>query len=73
MSREVSTSANRPYGVLRVTRVWGTSRATLYRHRRCDETGPRHRPGPSGPMPDEALVEAIRELLADSPFHGEGC
>ena len=23
-------------------------------------------------MPDEALVEAIRELLAASPFHGEG-
>lgn len=72
MSRQVSTSANRTYGVLRVTRVWGRSRATLYRHRRCDQTGPRHRPGPRGPMPDEALVEAIRGLLADSPFHGEG-
>ena len=72
MSRQVSTSANRSYGVLRVTRVWGTSRATLYRHRRCDETGRRHRPGPRGPMPDEALVDAIRRLLADSPFHGEG-
>ena len=23
-------------------------------------------------MPDEALVEAIRKLLRDSPFHGEG-
>jgi hypothetical protein len=23
-------------------------------------------------MPDEALVEAIRALLAASPFHGEG-
>jgi transposase InsO family protein len=23
-------------------------------------------------MPDEALVETIRKLLADSPFHGEG-
>ena len=33
---------------------------------------PRRRPGPIGPMPDEALAEAIRELLADSPFHGEG-
>ena len=72
MSHQISTSANRSYGVLRVTRVWGTSRATLYRHRRCDETGPRRRPGPLGPMPDQALVEAIRELLAESPFHGEG-
>jgi hypothetical protein len=34
MSRQVSPSANRAYGVLRVTRVWGTSRTTLYRHRR---------------------------------------
>jgi putative transposase len=24
-----------------------------------------------GPMPDAALVEAIRALLAASPFHGE--
>ena len=23
-------------------------------------------------MPDAALVEAIRQVLADSPFHGEG-
>jgi transposase InsO family protein len=72
MSRQVSPSTSRPYAVLRVTRVWGTSRATLYRHRRGDEPGPRRRPGPLGPLPDEALVETIRELLADSPFHGEG-
>ena len=72
MSRHVSPSTNRSYGVLRVTRVWGTSRATLYRHRRRDQPSLRRRPGPRGPMPDAALVEAIRELLADSPFHGEG-
>jgi putative transposase len=72
MSRQVSPSTSRPYEVLRVTRVWDTSRATLYRHRRCNEPGPRRRPGPLGPMPDEALVETIRELLADSPFRGEG-
>jgi len=72
MSRQVSPSAKRSYGVLQVTRVWGAARATLYRHRRCDEPGAGRRPGPVGPMPDEALVEAIRKLLADSPFHGEG-
>jgi putative transposase len=72
MSRQVSPSANRPYGVLQVTRVWGTSRATLYRHRRGDAPPPRRRPGPLGPLPDDALVEAIRGLLAASPFHGEG-
>jgi putative transposase len=72
MSRQVSPSTNRPYEVLRVTRVWDTSRATLYRHRRGDELGPRRRPGPLGPLPDAGLVEAIRKLLADNPFHGEG-
>ena len=50
----------------------GPSRATLYRHRRATSQRPRRRPGPLGPMPDAALVEAIRELLAESPFHGEG-
>jgi putative transposase len=72
MSRKISPSANRSYGVQRVARVWGTSRATLYRHRRGDVTGSGRRPGPCGPMPDAALVEAIRALLAGSPFHGEG-
>jgi putative transposase len=72
MSLVASPSTNRTYGVLRVTRVWGRSRATVYRHRRSDEPGPRRRPGPPGPMPDQALVEVIRDLLAASPFHGEG-
>lgn len=72
MSRQVSPSTSRPYGILRVTRLWGRSRATLYRHRRPAPPRCRHRPGPFGPMPDEALVEAIRKLLAASPFHGEG-
>jgi putative transposase len=69
MSRQVSPSAN---GVLRVTRVWAASRVTLYRHRRSDHRRRGRRPGPVGPMPDEALVAASRKLLAASPFHGEG-
>ena len=72
MSRQVSPSTNRFYGILRVTRLWDTSRATVYRHRWCDAPRPRRRPGPVGPMSDAALVEAIRELLTSSPFHGEG-
>ena len=72
MSRRVSPSTSRPYGILRVTRLWGRSRATLYRRRRSDPQRYRRRPGPVGPMPDEALVEAIRQLLVASPFHGEG-
>ena len=72
MSRQVSPSANRAYGVLRVARVWAASRATLYRHRRSDQRRRGRRPGPVGAMPDEALVAAIRQLLAASLFHGEG-
>jgi len=71
MSRAVSPSASRPYGLLRVTQLWRTARATVYRHRRHEQPCPR-RPGPVGAMADDELVAAIRRLLAESPFHGEG-
>jgi len=71
MSRRVSPSAAKPYGIERVARLWGVARATVYRHRRPAD-GQRRRPGPVGAMPDEALVAEIRKLLEDSPFHGEG-
>jgi putative transposase len=72
MSRRVSPCTDRAYGLQRVARVWGASRATVHRHRRRSDDAPRRRPGPVGAMADEALVEAIRKLLTDSPFHGEG-
>jgi transposase InsO family protein len=70
MSRQVSPSTDQVYGLLRVTRLWGISRATIYRHRL--EPIARKKPGPLGAMSDEDLVAAIRQLLQDSPFHGEG-
>jgi putative transposase len=70
MSRQVSPSTDQVYGLSRVTRLWGTSRATIYRHRL--EPIARKKPGPLGAMSDEDLVAAIRQLLQDSPFHGEG-
>ena len=70
MSRQVSPSVGKIYGLQRVTRLWGVSRATIYRHRQ--EPVARPRPGPIGAMPDADLVRAIRQLLTDSPFHGEG-
>jgi putative transposase len=72
MSRAVSPSSGRAYGLARVARVWGVARATVYRRRRPAPEVPRRRPGPGGPMPDAALLEAIRAVLAASPFHGEG-
>ena len=72
MSRQVSPSTAQVYGLLRVTRLWGVSRATLYRHRHRSAEAVRRRPGPQGAMADEGLVAAIQELLEGSPFHGEG-
>jgi transposase InsO family protein len=74
MSTVISTSTRRRYGVARVCRVWGFARAGVYRRRDAAESppAPRRRPGPQGPMADAALVEAIRRVLTDSPFHGEG-
>ena len=69
MSRTTSPGSGTAYGL---ARVWRTSRATIYRHRSPPPTNPPARRGPSGPMPDAALVEAIRAVLAGSPFHGEG-
>src|SRR4051812_23863858 len=70
MSRQVSPSTDQVYGLQRVTRLWGISRATVYRHR--SGAAQHERPGPLGAMADEDLVVAIRQLLTDSPFHGEG-
>jgi putative transposase len=72
MSRTTSPGSGTPYGLARVCRVWRTARATVYRHRAPLPTSPPARRGPSGPMPDAALVEAIRAVLSGSPFHGEG-
>ena len=74
MSTVISIATRRRYGVARICRVWGVARARVYRRRGAAEAPPtlRHRPGPQGPMSDTDLVEAIRQALTDSPFHGEG-
>src|SRR5881392_1220412 len=72
MSRTVSPSSGKPYGLALVCRAWRASRATVYRHRAPPRTEPLRRPGPVGPIPDAELLAAIRAVLAGSPFHGEG-
>jgi transposase InsO family protein len=72
MSRTASPSSGKAYGLALVCRVWRVARATVYRHRNPPRAEPPRRPGPVGPMPDAALVDAIRGVLAASAFHGEG-
>ena len=72
MRVSVSPSSGKPYGMAQVCRVWGTARATVYRHRVPAGPEPRRRPGPAGPMSDAGLLERIRGVLSASPFHGEG-
>jgi putative transposase len=72
MSGAGSPVTGRPYGLAAVCRVWRMTRATIYRHRAPPRLEPPRRSGPLGPMPDAAMLDAIRAVLADSPFHGEG-
>ena len=73
MSRTESASTAKPYGLARVTAVWGLPRSTYYaqRHRRAHPVGSRKRV-PRTAWSDEALTERIREQTATSPFAGEG-
>src|SRR5690242_21472049 len=73
MSRTISPSTDRRYGLARVARNWTVSRATVYRHRGADAPTPAsRRPGPRGPCSDAELVEHIRQQILASRFHGEG-
>ena len=72
MRATLSPSSGRPYGVGRVTRVWGVARATVYRHRQADPASSAVRPGPKPALTDEALADTIRGILLQSDFHGEG-
>ena len=72
MSRTVSPSSKKPYGVARVLMLWDLARSSFYaaRHR---ERHPRE-PQKRGPrvLSDAELVTAIRQLLDEPVFHGEG-
>src|SRR4051794_23659935 len=72
MSETVSPVSGRRYGLAPVCRVRRIARSGIYRHLRPPPSTSPGRPGPMGPMPDGALLAAIRAVLAASPFHGEG-
>ena len=72
MSRSISPSSKKPYGVARLLSVWGLARSTYYdtRQRRLCPP-PSRKPGPKH-LSDEELVKEIRRILDESVFHGEG-
>jgi putative transposase len=73
MSRTASISANKPYGVARVTRVWELPRSTFYAARsRAASAVVVQKRGPKMACTDVELTEQIRAVIQASPFFGEG-
>ena len=76
MSRACSVSARRVYGKARVCRLWGVARSTHYARQAAAERQVRiARRGRRPVLPDEVLVERIREVLRKAEslgFRGEG-
>jgi putative transposase len=72
MSRTLSPSSNKPYGLARVTAVWRLARSSYYA-RRKRQLQPRvsQKRGPKR-LSDEELVNEIRQVLEQTPFYGEG-
>jgi transposase InsO family protein len=73
MSRAISEGAGERYGVKRVCAAWELPRSSVYARRaaRLRVVFPAKR-GPKTRFSDAELVEKIREVLAASPFLGEG-
>src|SRR2546425_9441172 len=74
MSRAASPFAGRLYGVVRVTREWEMARSSFYYQLLIAAQPQRvlRRRGPKTEWGDETLTGKIREVLAASPFYGEG-
>jgi putative transposase len=84
MSRTISPSANRPYGLARVARTWKIARSTIYAQLSAERArvncaemqgaADRDTPkrGPKTQYSDADLVACIRAVLSESQFVGEG-
>lgn len=74
MSQACSLSVKKPYGLALVCRIWRIPRSTYYEQSSHDRKSPgsRNRRGPKGTLSDSQLIEEIRTVIQESPFHSEG-
>jgi transposase InsO family protein len=67
-----ASSLSRPIGLVLACKELGIARSTVYAQRRAEKAPPVLKRGRKPLVPDEELLTAIREVLAASPFLGEG-
>jgi putative transposase len=73
MSRTASPSANKSYGVARVTQAWNVPRSSFYAARvRATSAVVRAKRGPKTAFTDAELTDHIRQTIRQTPFFGEG-
>ena len=68
----VSPSTGRRYPLTMVCTVWRVARSSVYAAAPSPSASPPGRRGPKPEVSDAEIVGAIREVLASTPFHGEG-
>ena len=69
----VSPSTQRRYPLTMICAVYRLARSSVYATARAVAAAPaRRKPGPKTWHNDGEVVEAIRAILAATPFHGEG-
>jgi transposase InsO family protein len=72
MSRTVSPSTGRGYGLALVCRVWEVARSSVYAVRTRQASPAPCKRGPKTALPDAELTLLISETIANSPWLGEG-
>jgi putative transposase len=71
MSRAISPSTGKSYGLKKVCEVWGIVRSSIYRSM-CPQDTPVGKRGPKPLVEDQKLLGLIRDDIKLSPFKGEG-
>jgi putative transposase len=73
MKGVVSPGTGRRYPLTMICTAWRVPRSSVYATAPAPTAGPpRGKRGPKTPTTDAAILAAIREILAATPFHGEG-